>query len=127
MKYLPRPHKKAAPRLREFRACMSSLEESLTVPIFELLNLRAQRRLRNVKLISSSSKTQLLGNGNECDEVTEIWALVHNALPGCSTWRVVPCVLMFKNKLLINDESCLSSIGMRLDQQQTDLWPNLMP
>ena len=82
VKYLPSPHEKAPPRLREFRACMSALEEALTMPIFELLNLRTQRRLGDVKLIRSPSKTQLLCNSNECDEVTEIWALVHNAL----TW-----------------------------------------
>ena len=38
--------------------------------------------LRDVKLTRCSAKTQLLCNGDECNEVTEIWALIHNAL----TW-----------------------------------------
>jgi hypothetical protein len=79
MKYLPCPYKKAAPRLGEFRASMSALEKALTMPIFKLLDLRTQCRLSDVKLIRSSSKTQLLCNGHECNEVTEIWALVHDA------------------------------------------------
>jgi hypothetical protein len=61
---------------------MPALEKSLTVPIFELLDLSTQRRLGDVKLTRSSSKTQLLCDGNECNEVTEIWALVHVA-PTC--------------------------------------------
>jgi hypothetical protein len=58
---------------------MSALKEPLTVPIFELLNLRAQRRLRDMELSGSASETQLLCNGNECNEMTEIWSLVHDA------------------------------------------------
>jgi hypothetical protein len=36
---------------------MSALEEALTVPIFELLDLRTQCRLRDVKLIRCPPKT----------------------------------------------------------------------
>jgi hypothetical protein len=77
-----RTWEQAAPRLCEFRAGMSALEETFTVPIFELFDLCTQCRLRDVKLTRCSAKTQLLCNGDECNEVTEIWALIHNAL----TW-----------------------------------------
>jgi hypothetical protein len=54
-----------------------------------------------VKLIRSPSKTQLLCNSNECNKMTEIWALVHSAL----TWLLYPT----GRALRVDDKSCLSS------------------